>query len=98
VPESDPPTTKLPDDSRCPSCGKKIDAATHLEEHVRPKPGDFTVCFGCAVLLRFDQNLRPGPLDEKDLAALDNSPELCREIARLQMLIRSSQRSRARRN
>lgn len=39
----------------CPACGKVCDAATGISGAVRPKPGDYTVCLGCAAILRFDE-------------------------------------------
>jgi hypothetical protein len=38
---------------RCPSCGRLLDAATSFDHVNAPKPGDFTVCVYCGVLLRF---------------------------------------------
>jgi len=47
-------------DRCCPSCGRLRDAATSLDHVNAPKPGDFTVCVDCGVLLRFtDDGLEP---------------------------------------
>jgi len=37
----------------CPKCFYLLDAATSLLGEVQPMPGDFTVCIGCACVLRF---------------------------------------------
>ena len=49
-------TSRLPLAS-CPSCGKKLNAATHPTEDVTPSPGDVTICFGCQDLLIFTEDL-----------------------------------------
>lgn len=56
----------------CPTCGYKLDAASHLEDQtVRPSPGDFTVCFNCAGLLRFDEDCQPVSTVATDLLDLN---------------------------
>lgn len=51
-------TTELPP-SACPYCGGKIEAHTGIGRAVEPKPGDVSICFGCAGVLVFDVELRP---------------------------------------
>ncbi len=46
-------TFRLAVDRCCPSCGRVLNAATSLDHVDAPKPGDFTVCVDCGVLLRF---------------------------------------------
>jgi hypothetical protein len=47
--------------SRCPNCGKVLDAATGVDEkglHQRlPAAGDFTVCIGCGHIMVFANDL-----------------------------------------
>jgi hypothetical protein len=37
----------------CPVCFYRLDACTSLLDEIVPGPGDFTVCLGCASVLRF---------------------------------------------
>lgn len=40
---------------RCPSCDELIDAAKHVsfDDAIKPKPGDYGVCFYCAQVLEY---------------------------------------------
>lgn len=49
-------TTRLAP-SHCPRCGKNLDAATAPFAPVRPQPGDVTVCFYCATVLEFTEDM-----------------------------------------
>ena len=62
-------TTRLPPAS-CPSCGKKLDAATHPTEDVAPSPGDVTICLGCQDLLIFTEELGLRRPTEAEIQAL----------------------------
>lgn len=41
----------------CPACGYRIDRATGIRGSFSPKQGDFSICFKCAELLVFNQDL-----------------------------------------
>jgi hypothetical protein len=41
----------------CPKCFHELDANTCLTEEAKPEPGDYTVCIGCASVLRFRENM-----------------------------------------
>lgn len=45
--------------SICPLCGYTLDAATNADsgDKIAPKPGDVTVCFGCAGILEFTEDM-----------------------------------------
>jgi hypothetical protein len=48
-----PLTTQL-NPAWCPSCFTVLDAATCMTaDDAKPQPGDYTVCIGCAQVLRF---------------------------------------------
>lgn len=68
-------TTHL-DPTPCPSCGKKLDAATAVSEAARPKDGDLTVCFYCGSILVFGENLSLS-VAKIDDGALDNATAQC---------------------
>lgn len=76
-------TTRVPD-GRCHSCGRALDAVTHLGNQM-PKAGDFTACIGCAALHRFDANLTLQPVSREEWASL--SPELRSELWHMRKLI-----------
>ena len=50
----------------CPNCAAKLDAATGVTEQVGPKKGDVSVCFYCAVPLRFDRDLLLRRITQKE--------------------------------
>lgn len=58
------------DPSVCPVCGRGITAATCATGQHAPKPEDLTVCFGCLMVLKYDQQLRPVKLPDEELWAL----------------------------
>ena len=63
-------TTRLEPVS-CPTCGKKLDAATHLTEDVTPAPGDATICVGCQDVLIFTDELGLRNITEAEIQTLD---------------------------
>ncbi len=68
-------TTRLPS-ATCPSCGKKLDAATTFDEDVEPSPGDVTICLGCQDILIFTEELglrRPTDQELETLPLLEIS-------------------------
>lgn len=56
--------------SPCPTCGEYLDGATSLENRPPPKPKDLSVCFYCAELLEFDEDLTLVSLSEDKLSYL----------------------------
>lgn len=55
----------------CPTCGRRLNAASAADgSPVRPKLGDFSVCIGCARILRFDEEREPVLAVADDLAEL----------------------------
>jgi hypothetical protein len=45
-------------DDRCPWCNRKTDSVTHVGEEPRyPEPGNLSMCFLCAEVSIFDENL-----------------------------------------
>jgi hypothetical protein len=71
----------------CPKCGRKLDVATcTYDEALVPKPGDFSVCIGCAEVLRFDHELEPVLAVPAELAELD--PEMLARLERSRAAIR----------
>jgi hypothetical protein len=62
---------KVPE-SRCPSCGKLLDAATSITDPgASPSPDDMTICVGCGAILKFDKDLHLQELLQKDYDAID---------------------------
>jgi hypothetical protein len=59
--------------SLCPHCGKLLDGVTCLEDDaITPKPGDFSVCFGCSALLTFDETLIVRLATDQELKEFSN--------------------------
>jgi hypothetical protein len=74
-------TTRLPE-TRCPWCGKKIDAVSHLTGDFVPKPGDLTVCLGCNGTLVIGADHAPRlPLKAEIEWALFEDPDCERDLA-----------------
>lgn len=49
-------TTRMPP-AACPSCSAKLDAATGTTTDDSPQAGDYTVCYRCAAVLQFNQDM-----------------------------------------
>lgn len=61
--------TRFYEEVVCPKCRKSIDAATG-QDGTTPKTGDFSVCFGCGLLMRFTQPPKVREASKADLKAL----------------------------
>jgi hypothetical protein len=74
--------------SRCPHCGKKLDAASRMEgPQPLPKPDDLTVCIGCGEVLAFDGRLHLRKVSATELATVARSVQA--ELRRTQRVIRA---------
>ena len=60
----------------CPACARVLDGATSVSGDHSPCPGDFSVCFCCGELLRFDSERGLQLLRKLDLVVLDAFPDL----------------------
>lgn len=58
-------------ESKCPHCGKVIDAATGMGDY-SPKPGDVTVCIGCEGLNQFTEDLHLEVMPDQRWAEMDS--------------------------
>lgn len=68
---SGPKTTRY-EPVPCPVCSTRIDAVSPLKGMATPKPGDLTLCFGCAAMLVFDQPPALHAMTDAELAGLDD--------------------------
>jgi hypothetical protein len=82
-------TTRTPE-CNCPYCGHKFDRVSSIREPRAPRPGDFTLCIKCGLLMAFDQELRVRGLNLEDLKALKD-PSLQDIVARTAAAIRHTQ-------
>jgi len=58
----------------CPSCSKKLDAASNLEnENIQPKSGDVSICLYCASFLTFTEDLSIRLLTTEEVADLEDN-------------------------
>ena len=56
----------------CPVCNERLDGATVIDHsHAIPRPGDITVCFGCASFLTYQPNMDLRLLTELEVYGLD---------------------------
>lgn len=77
--------------SQCPACGKKLDCASLFgSPNIKPSPGDFSVCIGCAEVLVFTPTL---DLRSADLNDLISEPAARRHIEEVQSAIREMHRT-----
>jgi hypothetical protein len=68
-------TTRL-SESNCPACGKGFNAATAAVGDAVPKPGDWTLCIECGVVLAFDETLMPRALTEDEQREAEADPRI----------------------
>lgn len=72
--------------SRCPNCGKKLDACSGLDRG--PGPGDLTVCIECSALVRFDDDMQLTGFSEDEADRLLADPEWVAAIRRAVGVVR----------
>lgn len=83
-------TTRLPA-SKCPECGEKVDAATHVSSMEMPSPGDVSLCLYCGALLEYDALLHSVPMRDatrRDMIA--NQPDEWEYMLTMQAKFRST--------
>jgi hypothetical protein len=79
--------------SCCPSCGKTLNAATHINFTTpEPKPGDLSVCFYCGDLACYNDILVLEPASPEMLVLVP--PELIAKITALRFLTRRTHPAR----
>ena len=68
----------------CPACKAVIDAATAVESGTTPSHGDFTVCYGCKMILAFDRFMPNGLRmagDDEIQAHAKQEPEINEKVS-----------------
>lgn len=60
-------------DCPCPGCGEFLGGAMGPQQ---PKPGDYSVCAHCALILRFKEDLTLRAATDEELLADDCPPDL----------------------
>lgn len=73
----------------CPSCGKECDSATGSNNDSVPNPGDITVCFYCASLLKFGSDMALEELPDEEYMDLDVETRL--HLAKVQHEIKKNE-------
>jgi hypothetical protein len=54
----------------CTSCNYKIDSDVSINHKQKPKENDYSVCFNCIVIGRFDKHLNLVPLNLSETVEL----------------------------
>lgn len=54
----------------CPGCGANLSATSSIGSNAMPAPGDFTVCWYCAMMLRYGESHQLRRATTDDLAYL----------------------------
>jgi hypothetical protein len=74
----------------CPYCNHKLDAASAGPNNPQavPKPGDITICIGCANVLIFDVGRRPQRPTMGELQEAMQDPSVLRAIQIIRHVIR----------
>jgi hypothetical protein len=57
--------------SRCPHCDYRLDASSSVNGEESPRPSDFTMCWGCAAILRYRRDLSVGVCAPWELEELE---------------------------
>lgn len=68
-------TTHFFPQSRCPSCGKKLDACEMLNGDNKPDPGDVSVCF-CGHVMIFGEDLKLREPNDREIYDIAGDPAL----------------------
>jgi hypothetical protein len=79
--------TRMPQ-AICPICGHSLNAASPVvPPHRAPEPGDWTVCIGCAGVLKFDQALKVVVVPAQDVKrGSKRRPELAMTIKAVRLM------------
>ncbi len=82
----------------CPSCGRENDMACHVGGQAVPKPGDVTICIGCAAANIFTDDLGQRAMTAADTEAmsLHDYNELNNTILRIRAALRAAKAAEAR--
>jgi hypothetical protein len=51
----------------CPECKSEVNGATGVDHDDAPKPNDISICFECAAINKFDEELNLKPLSSLEL-------------------------------
>jgi hypothetical protein len=80
--------------TECPKCKQPLDGATSMERDYGPKTGDVSLCYYCATLLIYDDDLtqrKPTPEELKEIGK-DHYTMLMLAIGREKIKQRNAQR------
>lgn len=71
--------------SKCPACSKKLDQISNITGSNRPVVGDFTVCSGCATVLRIQEGMTLRVANALDLSVMSSRNRFVFEVARAEI-------------
>lgn len=73
---------------KCPACGYRHESTSQLNGDGTPQPGDWTICFGCATPLIYDDQVLARIPSPTDVDAFLEDKEAVRLVARVQRALR----------
>jgi RNase P subunit RPR2 len=62
--------------NECPSCHKQLDAASSVDDNLRPEPGEITICLYCGHIMAFDDDLSFRELTSKEMIEVAGDPRI----------------------
>lgn len=80
-------TTKGPE-QRCRTCLQKNTGHKDTGGDAVPAPGDFTICYYCATVSRFDKDMNLIPLTDEDMGYLQKHPDVLTTLQKASFLIK----------
>lgn len=78
--------------STCPACTTRQNMATGIAVDRKPTPGDYTVCYACAALLHFNDQLQLARLPAQELIDMDPEQRQLLLSAAAQVMLRKVRR------
>ena len=73
--------------THCLACGYQVDAASPVDGTGTPEPGSISVCFKCAAVAKYGDDLTIVPLQPEDIEGITSDPGFCGQLVRTQRAI-----------
>lgn len=70
----------------CPCCGSVHDAASGVNCHDRPVPGDVTICIKCGAICRFERGMTMSLIGDTSLPLFDEARKIQKKVRQVRGL------------